>query len=154
MQRTGFQKALLVVSVLSIIGAVLNILGGLGLMGGGALLGGSAASAELEAAAAEAGTTTTGIAATFIGGGLGVVAAGILSGIEGVLGIRAANDATKIKPVWIIAVIGLVLAVLGLVLTFGMGLNTPENIGSAVGSIIGNGLMFWIANSIKVQAGV
>ena len=152
MQRTGFQKALLVLSILTIISAIWSILGGVVLAGGGVLMG-TTESAELSSAAAEAGMSQSELATSFTGIGIAAILIAIVDIVLGALGIRAANDATKIKPVWVFAVLGLVASIIGLVVTFAMG-GTPQEVGTSIGTTIANAIMFWISNSIKQQANI
>ena len=151
MQRSGSQKVLLVLSIIGIIGAVLVLISGLMTMLGGALFGAMSSS---EAAAALSGTDLTqGQAGVLFGlGGLFVVLLGVVELILGILGVRAANDNQKIMPVWILAIIEVVLCVISLILTITGGSFSTEG-ASAIISLIIAALIMWIANNIKREAG-
>lgn len=133
MQRSGSQKFLLVVSILNLI---FNGLAILAMLAFGVVAGGR----------------------DIAGGAFGLISLagvglGLISIIEGILGLRAANDATKIMPVWYLAVIGLVIAVVACAVSIFNG-NFGSNASSFIGSVLGSGLTFWIANNIKRQAGM
>ena len=106
---------------------------------------GAAASADgsVDASTGAAATAVLGV------GGILLTVPGIISILEGVLGVRAANDNQKIMPVWVLAIIGLVFGVIGLIMSIVQG-NFQW---SSVVSVIISGLMFWIANNIKQEAG-
>lgn len=145
MQRSGSQKVLRVLSILSIVLSVLSFAMAVMMIFGGGLY-----SAEGDPvgdmSAAEAG-------ATFASVGFATLIEGIIGLIQGILGLRASNDNTKIMPVWILAVTGLGLGVVGLLITLVGGGASAENIGSSIGSILGSGIMFMLANNIKKEAG-
>ena len=147
MERSGSQKALLVISILIIIGGAIAILFAImtGVAGG---MVGAASSAQL----AEAGVDSSMQAVAT--GGLTIitivsVVSGAISLIEGILGIRAANDNQKIMPVWVLAIIGLAFSVIGIIMSI---VNGGFQASSLVGLAL-SGLMFWIANNIKTEAG-
>ena len=150
MQRSGSQTALLVLSILNIIGAVIALLGGLAIMFGGALFG-AVNSSEAAAALAGSGVTQGEVGIIAGVGGLVIVFSGVIELILGILGVRAANDNQKIMPVWVLALIGIIISFIGAMSLAiqGQFLENP----SMVGSLIGSALMFWIANNIKRQAG-
>ena len=153
MERSGSQKALLVISIINIILAVFLIITGVMVNVGGALIAGAPETAELAGEiSSELGETVTGSEVGGIAalGGLLLIFYGIVEVLMGILGIRAANDNQKIMPVWVLAVISLVLGVFALIASF---TNPNGNIASAVGGLLGSALMFWIANNIKTQAG-
>ena len=77
------------------------------------------------------------------------VVGGIIALVEGILGVRAANDNQMIMPVWVLAVAGIVFAVVSIVISFAQGSFQI----SSLFSLAGPCLMFWIANNIKRQAG-
>ena len=81
-----------------------------------------------------------------------LIVAAAVSILEGVLGIRAANDASKIMPVWILAIIGLVGAVITIIASIANG-SFAANAVSNIITLVIDGLMFWIANNIKTEAG-
>ena len=151
MQRSGSQKALLVLSILNIIGAVIILLMGLGLMLGGAFIG---AADPAEVTASLAGTEISQGEAGVLAGiaGLVIVFAGVIELILGILGIRASNDNQKIMPVWVLAIIQLVLSALSLITTITGGSFSTQG-ASTIISLIFAALIMWIANNIKKEAG-
>lgn len=151
MQRSGSQKALLVLSILNIIGAVLALLGGLALMMGGAVIG-TVDSSEAAQALAGSGVSQgeLGILASLAG--FVVLLAGVIELIMGILGVRAANDNQKIMPVWVLAIISLVLNAIGLISTIATGSFGSQG-SSYIVSLILAVLMMWICNNIKREAG-
>ena len=147
MERSGSQKALFVISILNIIGGGISILFAImtGVAGG---MVGAASSAQLVEAGVD--SSTQALAA----GGLTIITLiAIISGaiglIEGILGVRAANDNQKIMPVWVLAIIGLVFSVISIIMAIVQG---NFQLSSLVGLVL-SGLMFWIANNIKTEAG-
>ena len=145
MERSGSQKALLVFSIIEIIGAVIGLIGGILLMGGAGVLG------SVEVADLTAKQQATGIAALGIVGVV-IIISGIWSLLCGIFGIRAANDNQKIMIVWVFALIGVILAIVGIIAVFvngSFGRNGLTMIFSGIFDII----IFWIANNIKKEAG-
>jgi hypothetical protein len=76
---------------------------------------------------------------------------GVLSIVEGILGIRAANDMNKIMPVWILSIISLIGSVVTIIFSITQG-TFGSNVWSYLLSLAASGAMFWIANNIKTQA--
>ena len=129
----------------------ITTLGALGVMLGGALFGAVDSS---EAASALSGTgVTQGEAGALAGiGGLLVVFAGVVELILGILGVRAANDNQKIMPVWILAIIEVILSAVSLgSCIFGGSFSTQG--ASTIISLLFAILIMWIANNIKREAG-
>lgn len=144
MDRSGSQKALLVISIITIIGGALIVLSGLLVACGGMAVGAAASGdASIDPSTGAAAASVLGV------GGIILMLPGILSIIEGILGIRAANDNQKIMPVWVLSILGLIFGVIGLIMSIVQG-NFQW---SSVVSVIISGLMFWIANNIKQEAG-
>lgn len=153
MNRSGSQTFLLVISILDIVagafGIITAIMTGMAGAAAGAGAAGIVGSSEMAASgvtASDAGVAAAGLSLITV---LLFVSAGVAI-VEGILGIRAANDNRKIMPVWIIAIIGLAFAVISVIASIVSGKFTF----SVLGSLIGSGLMFWIANNIKQQAGL
>ena len=151
MQRSGSQKALLVISIISIVFSVFALLGGVMMMFGGALVGSINAS---EAATALQGSgMTQGQLSAFAGiAGLVIIFSGAIQLILGILGVRAANDNQKIMPVWVFAIIELVLSAISLVSTFMNGTFSTQGASTVFSLILAVAIM-WIANNIKREAG-
>ena len=144
MQRSTAQKILLVLSILAIIGAVLMLITSIMALVGGSLV-------------ASSGETFEGMTSVEAGGlvmffGVYMLIAGIVELIEGILGVRAANDHRKIMPVWVLAVIGLVCNIIGLILAVMSGQTDPSSVASALGGVVCSGLFLWLANTIKQEA--
>lgn len=144
MQRSGSQKVLKVISVIGIILGIISLIMALLLIVGGGLYAGSGEVVE-GMTAAEAGSAS-------IFGGLLMLLDGAVYLVEGILGLRAAKDNQKIMPVWYLATLGLALAVFSLVMGFFNGMDSSQ-VASNIGSLVGSGLMFWIANNVKREAG-
>ena len=150
MERSGSQKALLVFSIIEIVAAVLALIAGIGSTALTGMIAGVGAS-TLE----EVGLTTTEQA-------MGVTAMGLLSAaiiisaiwslLCGIFGIRAANDNQKIMIVWVFTLIGLVLSVIGLIVAIVNG-SFGSQAASLIITLIFDGILFWLANNIKREAG-
>lgn len=147
MDRSGSQKFLKVISIIDIVmGAIVIVasfaavfMGGVASMASPDLV----ASGELDASQAALASGAMSILGVF-----GIIV-GAVTVVEGVLGVRAANDPSKIMPVWILSIIGLAANAVSLIMAFVQ----HGNILSALLSLVVSGLMFWVANNIKVQAG-
>lgn len=151
MERSGSQKVLLVLSIISIVFAVLGILAGLMSLAGGVLFG-AADPEQVADVLADTGVTQSqaGAAIGILGGS--IIISCVIELIIGILGVRAANDARKIMPVWVLAIIQLVFSVLGLVASIVNG-SFGADAFSIVITLIFAVLIFWISNNIKQQAG-
>ena len=135
------QKYINIVSILNIIaGAIFIVLGIVGFAGKSAVT--DAALIE-QAGTAEA----PAMANAFL---IGMIASGALSLITGILGVRAAKDATKVKPVLILSGISLAIVVIGLI---GSAISGGFS-ASGLLELVAPGLMFWCANNVKKQAGI
>ena len=134
------QKIVKVLGIIDIIVAVLCLIAALGMLGIGGLGAVSGAEPSDELA--------TGIAA-FLLGGIVMLVSGIVGLVEGIFSLRAAKDASKAKPLWVISLIALVLSALSLITSFKEG---GQEIFSAVISLLVDGGIFYLANNIKKQA--
>ncbi len=150
MNRSGSQKVLLVISIINIVSGVFALIGALmSLLMGGAVSGATLLEIERagvtvnDALAASAALSIVGVASLILGA---------IALLEGILGIRAANDKNKIMPVWVLSIIGLGISVLAFVASIFNG-SFGANLVSNLCSLVGSGLMFWIANNIKVETG-
>ena len=151
MERSGSQKVLLVLSILNIVVAVLGLIVGIMAIAGGALFG-AVDSSEAASALQGTGATQGEVAAGVSLAGLFLLIACAVELLEGILGVRAANDNQKIMPVWIVAIVELVLCIIGLIAMLVNGSFSTEG-ASTIVSLIFAGFTMWIANNIKVQAG-
>ena len=148
MDKSGSQKFLKVISIIEIVlGALLIIVGLLSIAGG--TVAGTVDSATLAEQGLTEADRAAGAAALSLVGAFSAIA-GIISIIEGVLGVRAANDPSKIMPVWVLALISLVCAGLSLLMgIFGIaGMSFGP---SSILTVVMDALMFWVANNIKNQ---
>lgn len=148
MDKSGSQKFLKVISIIDIIlGAGMVLLGIFAFVGGAAI--GSMDAATLASEGIDADAQAISMAALSIAAVISI-GYGAISIIEGILGVRAANDPSKIMPVWILAIIGLagsvITVIMGLLNISGMTFQFSQLITVAI-----NGFMFWIANNIKNQ---
>lgn len=101
---SGARKALKVMSILTIVMAIIQIItAGLIVFGSSFMVG--MQEAELDG-------TTVDVGVALMGVGIMALVSSVVSLIVGILGVRGANDPTKIGPYKIIAIIGLVLCIL------------------------------------------
>ena len=136
---SGSQKYIKIVSILNIIGGAFYVLIGiLGFLGKG-LVGN-------EALIEQAGGDSTAPAAAnvFL---IVMIVIGLFSLIVGILGVRAANDPSKIGPVFILAVVSLIISVVNLFVgVFGGNFSIYSLI-----ECVPPALMTWCANNVKKQ---
>jgi hypothetical protein len=149
MEKSSSQKALKVISIINLVmGALIALLAILSFIGGsvlGSMTVSQIVNQGLNAKAQQVGT------ATFNMLGLILLIGGVISIIEGILGVRAANDPDKIMPVWILSIMSLTLSAATLVMSlFHMGGMTFDI--SQIVQLILDFLVFWIANNIRNQA--
>ena len=151
MERSGSQKFLLVISIINIVFAVLGILAGIMGVLGGAVFG-AADPQEVASTVAETGVTQGEASGLVVGVFLLVLLASAVELVVGILGVRAANDNQKIMPVWVLAIIDVILYVVGLVIVIVNGDFSSQGV-SYILSLAFAILLFWVANNIKQQAG-
>lgn len=151
MERSGSQKFLLVVSIISIVFGVFACLGAILTFMGSAVIG-TAESPELTESLAGSGYTQGDVAGMIGILGASLLLYAILDVLVGILGIRAANDNQKIMPVWVLAIIALVLEAIALILVI-VGGDFSQNGLTTIFSLLISALMFWVANNIKREAG-
>ena len=136
------QKIVKVLGILSIISAIAGLIVAIGMFG---LAGVGAAS--MDAAAIDDQT-----AGGLVGLGLiGVVLllSAIVDLFQGIFSLRAAKDASKVQPLWVISIISIVLGVISLINSFGNGI---QEIFSAIFSLVISCGIFYLANNIKKNA--
>lgn len=149
MEGTNEQKIIRIVSIINLIQGAFYFITGAMFIFGGAFIG-TADPATLT-------TTTTGdvsLTPAEMGGiaaGVGIIIfiTGLVGLIVGILGMRAAKDATKIKPVWIMSIISLVLNII----TFVSNLTQGNNILGSLAGVAIACLMFWACNNVKQSVG-
>ena len=151
MERSGSQKFLLVISIISIVVAVLGILASLlGVMGGA--LFGAIDSTEASSALSGTGFTQGEASGLIVFVFLFALISSVIELVVGILGVRAANDNQKIMPVWVIALIEVILYVISLIATAVNGNFAADGLTYIISLVVAV-LLFWVANNIKKQAG-
>lgn len=148
MQRSGSQKALLVVSIIEIIFAVLALIMGIMTLAGIGLV---------STATLDADPTTNAMAQATAGAAFSIASVVLLvsggwSLFCGIMGVRAANDNQKIMFVWVVSIISVVLQVISLIMAIVNG-SFADNWASQIIALALQCLMFWLANNIKQEAG-
>ena len=141
---TGSQKVIKVVSILVIIVAILSILLGLASCVGG--FAGVAASSGVSESEQE--TLALGAGVLFFLGG-GAIISGVIDLIVGLLGLRGAKNPDKIMPFFVIAIIGVVFAVLNLAGCFTSGQLDGTSIVSAIVQLALMALCVYLANNVR-----
>ena len=132
------QKIVRVLGILDIVGAVLSLVGGIGMMG----LGGVGATLP-EMATDNDLRTGVGV---FMFLGIILIVTGIANLLEGIFAVRAEKDASKVGPLWIFAIVTIILGVLALVTSI---VNDGQDTLSSIFSLAVNCFMFYLANNIK-----
>ena len=139
------RKLLKVLGIICIVfGGLGVLLGGLALLGGGLLAGGMAGSAT-SGMDADSAATVTGL--VLIASGVLLISA-IFTLLLGIFSVRGANDFSKIGAAWVIAIINLGFAVLGVIASLAGG-SGFSSILSGIVSLALAGAIFWAANTIK-----
>ena len=140
-QKSGAQTALKVISIIMIILAVISIIGGLGFAGLGlssvAVLGAEEMTDEMYLGA--------GLVSVL---GAIVIVQGVVDLIIAILGLRGANNPSKIGAFLVICYIGLILYIISLVAGLVMGSFSMSTLASLVLVIV----CLLLARSIKKQA--
>lgn len=132
------QKIVRVLGILAIVGAVLSLVGGIGMIG----IGGVGATMPEMATDTD---LQTGVG-VFMILGIILIVTGIANLLEGIFAVRAAKDASKVGPLWIFAIIAIVLSVLALITSI---VNGGKDTLSSIFSLAVNCFMFYLANNIK-----
>ena len=146
MERSGSQKVLLVLSIIEIIGAIFALItGAMFFLGAGAVL------SDASTVAGSGVTQDQGAGILIILSGI-LVVEGIWSLLCGIFGVRAANDNQKIMIVWVFCLIGVILAVVGVIAAIING-GFGNQFWSFLCTLVVSGIMFFIANNIKKEAG-
>ena len=151
MKRSGSQKVLLVLSILTIIGAVISLLMAVfSFFGAGMLI--QLPASDVASLSQETGMTQEGMGGLLAGLGIIGVVSALVGLIRGVFGLRASKDATKVGPLWVFSVIGLALSIASIVFGLVTGAREFSKLAGAFGGLLGSLIMFVIANNIKRQA--
>ena len=133
------QKYIKIVSILNVIsGAAYVLFALLAVLGVG--LAGDAMS-QMDGAPSKAAIVA------FIGT---LLVSGAITLISGILGLRAAKDASKIKPVFTLSLIGFVITLLNVVLG---AIGNNLDIGQIM-ELVAPALMLWCSYNVKKEAGV
>lgn len=151
MERSGSQKFLLVISIINIVFAAFGIIGGIMGVLGGALVG-AADPSEVSSALSGTNMTQGQASGMVVAMFLVVLLASAVELVVGILGVRAANDNQKIMPVWVLALVQVILYAVGLIGSIVGGSFGTDGL-SGVLSLLFGILLFWVANNIKKQAG-
>lgn len=148
--RSGSQKALLIISIIQIIGAIGTLaLGALFFIGAGAV-------GQIQLGDVDLNSLVQGIAGELLMAiGSVIVVSGIISLLCGVFGVRAANNNQKIMIVWVCLLIALVFQIIVVALLAFAAINGDVGglVFSTLVELAWSCLMFWIANNIKREAG-
>ncbi len=110
---SGARKALKVIAIIMIVLAALQIVLGAMIAFGASFMVGQQ-SATLEGVTVDVGSSLQGV-------GIMAVVSGIVSLIVGILGVRGANDPSKIGPFKVLAIIGLILCAIQFVMYVATG---------------------------------
>ncbi len=147
MQRSTSQKVLRVFSVLEILAGILAIILAAVTIGAGSLVSG-----EANTGIVAEGTTLTGSEVSQITTivGVALIIIGILDIIIGILGLRAAKNNQKIMPVWVLALISVIAAIIVLVLAVMNG-GATSGLMSDVITLVLSFVVFIVANNIKKE---
>ena len=146
MERSGSQKALLVLSIIEIVGGIIALItGAMAFLGAGAVL-------TDANTVAGSGVTQDQAAGIFVILSGVLIIEGIWSLLCGIFGVRAANDNQKIMIVWVFCLIGVIIAVVGIIAAIING-RFGNQFWSLLWTLVGSGIMFFIANNIKKEAG-
>ena len=105
MERSGSQKALLVLSIIEIVCAVLALIAGIFTGVIGSFVPVAELQGQLTAEEAAIGSAGLALISAFI------IIVAIWSLLCGIFGIRAANDNQKIMIVWVFTLIGVIIGV-------------------------------------------
>lgn len=111
---TGSQKTLKIVSIILIIWAVLEVLFGAFLAAGSAVPGMSAESVDVNG-------STMVLSSAALAMGIGVIVGGVINLIIALLGLRGAKNPAKIGVFFVLCIIGLVLSVIGTIMSIMQG---------------------------------
>ena len=81
--------------------------------------------------------------------GVAALLTGVVDLVEGIFCMRAAKDAGKAQPLWIVSIIAVIFAAITLITSFKNG---TQEILSAVFSLAVNCFVLYLANNIKKHA--
>ena len=133
------QKIVKVLGILSIIGAVVSFIVALGLLG----VSGFSAT-KLENASDE---MVQGVA-IFLVLGIIMLVSGVFELLQGIFSLKAAKDATKAQPLWVISLISVVLDALSMIASF-TNHSSVQDILTEIFTLAIACFTFYLANNIK-----
>jgi hypothetical protein len=133
------QKIVRILGILSIIAAVCVLIGAAGLLGIG---GFGAATMDVNDEEVAGGVVS------LMAVGIVMLVSGILTLLQGIFSLRAAKDASKAGPLWVISLISLIGAVASLIVTVISG----GSFLSGIFSLLVACFVFYLANNIKKNA--
>jgi len=133
------QKIVKVLGILSIIGAVVSFIAALGLLG----VSGFSAT-KLENASDE---MVQGVA-IFLVLGIIMLVSGVFELLQGIFSLKAAKDATKAQPLWVISLISVVLDALSMITSF-TNKSSVQDILTEIFTLAIACFTFYLANNIK-----
>lgn len=136
---SGSQKALKVISIITIVYAVVLLVLGIFMAAGGSLLSGETIDVDGTAASAS-------IVAAVLG--VTLVIGGVVDLVIGLLGLRGAKNPRKVGPFFVLCIIGLVLGLVSLGMSIAQGSFNPWSLASLV--IIA--VCLYLSAQVKKQA--
>lgn len=116
---SGSQKALKVISIITIVYAVILLVFGVLMAAGGSLLGGETIDVDGTAASA-------GIVAAILG--VTLIVGGVVDLVIGLLGLRGAKNPRKVGPFFVLCIVGLALGLVGLGMSIAQGTFDPASL--------------------------
>lgn len=111
---SGSQKTLKIISIILIVWAVVIILFGALMAAGSAVPGMSAESIDMNGTAMDMATAALAL-------GVGIIINGVISLIIALFGLRGAKNPHKVGAFFVLCVIGLVLGLVGIVMSIAQG---------------------------------
>ena len=136
---SGSQKALKVISIITIVYAVVLLVLGIFMAAGGSLLSGETIDVDGTAASAS-------IVAAVLG--VTLVVGGVVDLVIGLLGLRGAKNPRKVGPFFVLCIIGLALGLVGRGMAIAQGTFDPASLVNIV--IIA--VCLFLAMRVKQQA--
>lgn len=141
MEKSGSRKALKVISIVMIVFSVLGVISSLLLLIGGGSLGAAGVDAADDAVAVAGGL------AMILG--FGILLSALFNLLIGILGVRGANNPSKIGVFFVFAIIGVVFAAINAISAFFIGDMDVSNILSTLLSFVLPVVCVVLANNIK-----
>ncbi|MEG2212250.1 MAG: hypothetical protein RRX88_07190 [Raoultibacter sp.] len=143
MERSSAQKWLRILSIILIVLSIFSILGGLFM-----LIGGSAVGASIIDTASNEEAMVVGLT---LAGGIILLVSGIVDLVISIFGLRGAKNPKKIGAFFVLAIIGVVVAALGLISTLTSGSLDAVSIVGGLISLAFPLLGLYFASQIKKE---